>query len=442
MGHHEAMAGIVLTFDGACNDPRRSDAIATAAIAGRGLAATTATIGEVHTAISERVFSLTGPQAGAIGVLVGGISKGVYAVVGGGIRVASYAAGHVVGEVTTRRCHSEDYLRLADRPRSNVVVGALNGAWGDRLARWQNPLALTMTVRAGGRDVALTAPGLRTAFARPSHDLVVFVHGLCETERAWWMKADEHYGDSDSSHGSRLAAEAGATPVYLRYNTGLHVSANGEQLAALLSDLVAHWPVEVTRLTLVGHSMGGLVIRSSCCHGRRGDEPWVDLVRRVVYLGTPHLGAPLEMAAVAAGVALRKLPETRPLAGALASRSVGIKDLRYGDVRPEDWADVIDPDALRPEPTDCAPLLDTAEHYYIGATLSRDQDHVIARTIGDALVTFPSASGKGARRALPLRAERGRHLGRLHHLDLLNHPRVWRQLRDWLIERDNGVPPS
>jgi len=422
-------------------DPRRSDANAAAAIAGRGLAATTATIGEFHTAISERVFSLTGPGVRPIGVLVGGISKGVYAAVAGGIRVASYTAGHVVGEVATRRSRPEDYLRLADRPRSDVVVGALNGAWGDRLARWRNPLALTMTVRVGGRDVALTGAELRSAFAQPSTHVVVFVHGLCETERAWWRKADDHYGDSDSSHGTRLATETGATPVYLRYNTGLHISVNGEQLAAVLSGLVAHWPVEVTRLTLVGHSMGGLVIRSACWHGRQDEGPWVDLVRRVVYLGTPHLGAPLEVAVAAAGVALRKLPETRPLAGALASRSVGIKDLRYGDVRPDDWVDVVDPDAWRPEPSECAPLLEGAEHNYIGVTLSRDQDRVIARTIGDAFVTFPSASGKGARRELPLDADQGRHLGRLHHFDLLNHPRVWIQLRDWLIETDEGLSP-
>ena len=420
-------------------DPRRSDANAAAAIAGRGLAATTAAIGEFHTAISERVFSFTGPRVGPIGMLVGGISRGVYAVVGGGLRVASYTAGQVIGEIATRRAEPEDYLRLADRPRSDVVVGALNGAWGDRFARWRNPLALAMTVRVDGRDVALTGPALRTAFTQPSNDLVVFLHGLCGTERAWWMKADEHYGDRASSHGSRLASETGTTPVYLRYNTGLHISTNGEQLAALLSDLVAHWPVEVTRLTLVGHSMGGLVIRSACYHGRQGHEPWVDLVRRVVYLGTPHLGAPLEVAVTAAGAALRKLPETRPLAGALASRSIGIKDLRFGDVRPDDWAYVGDPDAWRPEPSDCAPLLDGAEHYYIGVTLSRNRHHVVARTIGDAFVTFPSASGTDDRRELGLETNQGRHLGRLHHFDLLNHPRVWTELRAWLVESEEGI---
>jgi pimeloyl-ACP methyl ester carboxylesterase len=412
----------------------KTDANAAAAIAGRGLAATTAAIGDLHAAISARVFSLTGRPAAPVRVVHDGISKGVYAAVGGGARAASYAAGQVVAAVATRRARTADYLRLADRPRSDIVVGALNGAWGDSFTRWRNPLALTMTVRVDGHDVAPTAAGLRDAYPQRSGDLVVFLPGLCETERAWWVRAEDHYADRTSSHGSRLAAETGAVPVYLRYNTGLHISDNGEQLATLLTELVAHWPVEVTRLTLIGHSMGGLVIRAACCHGQERDEPWVGLVRRVVYLGAPHLGAPLEVAATAAGVALRKLPETRPLAAALASRSVGIKDLRYGDVRPTDWADIRDPDAWRAEPAHCAPLLETAEHYYIGATLSRDQDHFVARMIGDALVTFPSASGKGPRRELALDVDRGRHLGGLHHFDLLNHPRVWALMRDWLVE--------
>jgi hypothetical protein len=161
----------------------------------------------------------------------------------------------------------------------------------------------------------------------------------------------------------------------------------------------------------------------------------VTLTSRVVYLGSPHLGAPLELAATRAAAALRRLPETRALGDALTSRSVGIKDLRYGDVRSSDWADVVDLDAWRDEPVDCAPLLESAEHYYIGATLSRRQDTVAARVLGDALVTWPSASGNGRRRRLALDIDRGRHLGGLHHFDLLNHPRVYAVLEDWLGRR-------
>jgi len=56
--------------------------------------------------------------------------------------------------VATARAAGSSYRPLADRRRGNVVVGAINGAWGDRLARTHSKLALTMTVRNDGRDVA------------------------------------------------------------------------------------------------------------------------------------------------------------------------------------------------------------------------------------------------------------------------------------------------
>jgi len=410
----------------------RSDAAAAAAIAGRGLSATTAAIGEIHSAVAARVFARTGRPSIPVKVVHDGITKGVYAAVENGAKVASFAAGQVAGVVATQRARTADYVRLTDRANASLVVGALNGAWGDRFARWRNPLALEMTVRSGGHDVAPVRDELAAAFPAGGGDLVVFLHGLCETDRAWWRHAEQNFGDPASSHGSRLAALTGATPIYLRYNSGLHISDNGAQLATLLGALVAEWPVEVTSLTLIGHSMGGLVIRAACCLGLEESQQWVPAVRRIVYLGSPHLGAPLEVAATAAGVALRRLPETKPLATALASRSVGIKDLRFGDIRPDDWADVRDPDAWRQAPTECAPLLESAEHFYIGATLTREPDHFVARIIGDALVTFPSASGDSPRRKLALEVDRGRHLGGLNHFDLLNHPRVWELLAAWL----------
>jgi pimeloyl-ACP methyl ester carboxylesterase len=415
-----------------------TDAKAAAAIAGRGLAATATAIGDVHAAIAKRVFNLTGRPSTPVRLMHNGISRGVYTAVGAGARGAAAAAGQVVGAVNVERGRSGGYVRFADRRRGDVVVGALNGAWGDTFVRWRNPLALEMSLRVDGRDVPLTRESIQAAFPQPSPDVVVFLHGLCETERAWWLRSEQHYGDRGSSHGSRLAAQTGASPVYLRYNTGLHISDNGEQLASLVAALVSHWPVEVRRLTLVGHSMGGLVIRSACCHALDSEQEWVGLVCRILYLGSPHLGAPLEVAATAAGAALQRLPETKPLATALASRSVGIKDLRYGDIRPSDWADIRDPDAWRQEPAECAPLLESAEHFYIGATLTRDRDHVVARMIGDALVTFPSASGSGPRRQLAFDIDRGRHLGGLHHFDLLNHPRVWDVVREWLVDPESA----
>lgn len=393
-------------------------------LAGRGGAAVAALVRDTHLAIARRAYRLGGPAARPVRLAGEAATLGVYAAVGGGLRLAGLAGGRIAAGRAERA--------LTDHPRGELAVGALNGAWGDWLARRRSPLALELSLRHDRRDLPVERAALAEAHPAATGDVVVFVHGLCETDRAWLRSAGEHHGDPTSSHGARLHRDLGLIPLYLRYNTGLRISDNGARLGSLLTRLVAQWPVPLTRLTLIGHSMGGLVIRAACHTGVERAEPWVPLVRRVVYLGSPHLGAPLEQAATVTGLALRRLPETRPLATALASRSVGIKDLRHGDVRETDWAGLVDLDAWRPAPAECAPLLPSAEHFYLGATIARRHDTVAARVIGDALVPYPSAAGIGRNRRLALDVGHGRHLGGLHHLDLLNHPRVYAVLRDWL----------
>jgi len=399
-------------------------------LAGRGVASTTTAIRDIHLAIAGRAFTVTGPAAAPVQLLHDGISRGVYAAVAGGSRAA---AGVTAVAMAARAAVDPSYQPLADRTRAGAVISALNGAWGDLLTAYAPALALPMTIRRSSRDVPVTGAALAAAFPDATGDVVVFVHGLCESDQSWRMGAARQFGDRHSTLGSRLQADTGMTPVYLRYNSGLHVSDNGEQLDRLLSELVEQWPVEVTRLTLVGHSMGGLVIRSACHLGAERAARWATIVKRIVYLGSPHLGAPLEVGASRAAAALRRLPETRPLGNALASRSVGIKDLRFGDIAADDWTVLEDLDARRDEPSACRPLLPSAEHYYIGATLGRRHDTVAARIIGDALVPWHSASGTGRTRQLGLEVDRGRHLAGLHHFDLLNHPRVYAVLRDWLL---------
>src|SRR4051794_801001 len=403
-----------------------------ARLGGQALAGVAAAIRDTHLAIARRAFTLTGPPARPVQLMHDTISTGVY----GAVRATMSGAATIGGAaVAARRAASPSYRPIADRPRGDVIVGAINGAWGDRLAATRNRLALTMTVRHDGADVPLQRDALAAAYPNVTGDVAVWVHGLCETDAAWRAGARKHFGDPTSTHGSRLQEECGLSSVYLRYNTGRHISDNGDDLSRLLTALVEQWPVPVQRLTLVGHSMGGLVIRSAChAATENGGEAWLPLTKRVVYLGAPHLGAPLEIGAVATATALRRLPETRPLGDALAGRSVGIKDLRYGDVLAADWAAVEDLDAWRPEPAECSPLIESAEHYYIGVTIPRRRDGLAARAVGDALVLWSSASGTGRQRRLGLPVDRGRHLGGLHHFDLLNHPRVYAVLRVWLAD--------
>ena len=162
------------------------------------------------------------------------------------------------------------------------------------------------------------------------------------------------------TYGELLARERGVSPVYVRYNTGRHISTNGRELAARLQRLVRAWPVRVREIDLIGHSMGGLVIRSACHYGyasatlrdrlrRRG--PWPAKVKRVVLLGVPNSGANLEVIVNLTSAALWSVPTpvTRLVGAGLDRRSEGIKDLRWGAVLDEDWVER-DPDATgRPE---------------------------------------------------------------------------------------------
>jgi pimeloyl-ACP methyl ester carboxylesterase len=261
--------------------------------------------------------------------------------------------------------------------------------------------------------------------------VVVFVHGLCETEAAWRLPARGSDRTDRRTYGERLEQDLGFTPVCLRYNSGLHISENGRELARLLDELVSGWPVEVQELVLVGHSMGGLVARSACHYAEGESRPWTAPVKHVFCLGTPHLGADLEKGANALGWALGRLPETRALARVLNARSAGIKDLRYGSCLEEDWCDC-DADEFLRDRCQEVPFLPAANYYFIGAALSPD---ALGRVFGDLLVRSPSSSGRGNGRGrrIPFEVDNGYELSGLTHLDLLNHPAVYEQLRRWII---------
>jgi pimeloyl-ACP methyl ester carboxylesterase len=234
-------------------------------------------------------------------------------------------------------------------------------------------------------------------------------------------------------YGFRLQAELGYTPVYLRYNSGLHISENGRELARVLDELVAAWPTEVHELSLIGHSMGGLVARSACHYG--ADHAWCGRVRHVFTLGAPHLGAPLELAAARAGRMLGRLPETRALlARPLNLRSVGIKDLRYGYLVDECWLDQ-DCDAFLHDTSEEVPFLPTASHYFVCATLSREPDALVGRIVGDLLVLKASAWSQREGEQLRFAIEQYQHVGGANHFELLNHPAIYAQIRRWMAPR-------
>ena len=303
-----------------------------------------------------------------------------------------------------------------------AVIAALNGVMGDRLEQDNNPLCTRMGWYQQGRPLDVRALG---ASGAATGRLVVLVHGLCMNDLQWLQAGHDH--------GAHLAEALGGTPVYLRYNTGRHISTNGAELADQLEALVADWPVPVTEVVVLAHSMGGLVVRSACHRAAEAGHAWLGRLRHLVCLGTPHHGAPLERAGSWVDVLLGSTPYSRPFARLAQLRSAGITDLRYGHVLDADWQGR-DRFRSRPDPRTPLPLPAGVACYAVAAMLAARRSPVAERLLGDGLVPLRSALGihDDAGRVLAFAKSRQAVFYRLGHLDLLGDAGVARQLVRWL----------
>jgi triacylglycerol lipase len=313
--------------------------------------------------------------------------------------------------------------------RTDQAVSVLNGIFGDVLDERKSRLALPMTFRCGGRQLPLDRAALADQLADATGAVCVFVPGLMSSDTVW------RFPDRpEVTYGSRLAADRGVTPVFLGYNSGRHISSNGRELALMLDALLSAWPVEVDEVSFVGHSMGGLVVRSATHYGTVYGHGWVEKLRRVFLLGAPLSGAPLEKLLHVADRTLTTIwnPVTRLVGRALRRRSAGVKDLRFGALVDEDWSGH-DPDAVRWPHRSPVPLVATAEHYVIAGTLIARSAHPAAEVLGDSLVTCFSARGQ----TLPtwpatlVPATHGRTLPNVGHLALAHHDAVYEQMLTW-----------
>ena len=314
------------------------------------------------------------------------------------------------------------------------MVAALNGAFGDHLESSGNALAISMGLTTPLSTLPLDAQAIAAALPQASSRIVVLVHGLSMSELSWQRK-------NTPCIGSQLQSELGHTPLYLRYNTGRHISTNGREFAAMLEQLCAAWPVPVESLTLIGHSMGGLVIRSACWYAQQSQSDWLQQLAQVVCLGTPHHGSPLERAGHALDLAIQKIAYVEPLALG-RRRSVGIKDLRHGNLLDEDWQGH-HPDRPRPDSRKVVPLLPGVEYYFAAATLGRDRQDPVGHLLGDLLVRLDSATGSHSDdlRRLHIKPENCRVFHEKNHFDLLDDARVQEQVVQWLGTSHEGAAP-
>ncbi|OBI98868.1 hypothetical protein A5660_04015 [Mycobacterium alsense] len=392
-------------------------------LAGEGTRVLTTLVRDTHSGIARRVFGAVGPVSKPVEVIHNTTAAATYYAVDRALRGALRGAGELAAQT---RGGDDAHETVESNPRVAGVIAALNGIYGDELTQRGNGFALTMQVRHHGRPVALDADAVAAVFPHATGRIAVFVHGWCMTERSWSRPPRD--GGAEDPYGARLQADLGFTPVYLRYNTGLHISDNGKALAGLIDRLRALWPVPVEEIALVGHSMGGLVARSACHYGTEHRHRWPDAVRHVVCLGSPHLGADLEKGVNAASWALARLPETEGLAWFLNARSSGTKDLRYGALLDEDWSEC-DPDEFLRDRCHEVPFLPGAVYHFVATSAG---PRAVGAILGDRLVRPTSASGVGRSRRVPFEPDHGLTLTGLHHFDLLNHAAIYDKLRHWL----------
>jgi pimeloyl-ACP methyl ester carboxylesterase len=303
-------------------------------------------------------------------------------------------------------------------PRREAFLAALNGVFGDHLAATGNPLAIPMARHVGGRG--------HEPSTAPTGRILVLVHGLAMNDLQWARHGHDH--------GQALARDAGYTPVYLHYNSGLHVSQNGRAFSELLDNLIADWPVPVQELVIIGHSMGGLVARSACHVGE--GRPWRRPLTALVCLGTPHHGAPLERGGRLVDGLLGVSAFAAPLARLGQARSAGITDLRFGNVQDADWQRHATRHAQTRDDRVPTPLPRGVKCYLVAAVKARNASSLHAATIGDGLVPLRSALGEHEDRRLALRVPLARRkvIASANHWDLLSSAKVYAQLKSWLVK--------
>lgn len=317
-------------------------------------------------------------------------------------------------------------VRVKDR-----LHNILNGVLGDTLEKNKNSLAMKMNLYFKGKKLVLSPSFLNKIKASFNTKVCILVHGSCASENAWGFKEDNKL-----NYGSLLERDLGLTPFYLHYNSGLHISSNGQQLSELLEKLFIHYPYPLEEIVLVGHSMGGLVIRSACHYAEKKNKNWIHLVKKIFYLGSPHLGTHFEKLGKLTTSILNIIPNplTKLLVNLGDLRSNGIKDLRHGYLTDEDWQEK-SADNLFYWPLNKTPLLKSANHYLICGTISKIPNSKMGRLFGDGLVHPASGMGQGlfSSSAIPFLPEYSKIFTGISHNRLQKSSEVYEQIKNWCI---------
>lgn len=315
----------------------------------------------------------------------------------------------------------EKFPKLHEKPltpKLHFLLGALNGIFGDYLLENHNPMGLPMTLYDHYGSVQQ---------GELNGHIVIFIHGLCMNHLDW---SHYQYGDI----GEKLLAQrAHNTMLYLNYNTGRRISANGRSLSNILEDLITKNP-NITEISLIGHSMGGLIARSALFYAKQNMYRWFHHVENLVCIGSPHHGAMLERLSFNLQDKLGRLPIIKILSQLVNIRSNGILDLRYGSVRDDDWEHNDARIGSLDDNRKPAPLPSHINTFFIAGTIEQENKEISAlKAIGDYLVSVSSALGEHPDPRFHLKvpdAHKAIFYG-LNHLEIQYHPCVAEQIARW-----------
>lgn len=419
---------------------RASDAHGIALLATQATRGVTGISEGVHQAVWRTLGASANKTAGKAPDQTSGMTGLVYQAIRG---VTNWVEKGLSATLTKLQPLLESADQAAsDSPERAGVLAALNGVLGDHLAASGNPLATPMTLRHQGQTLDVTA---LPANFQPTGKILLAIHGLCMNDLQWnavYKGAGRGAGRGASeaqpvNHVETIAQDPGYTPVYLRYNSGLHTSQNGHELARQLAQLVKAWPVPIQEISVLVHSMGGLLIRSALHSATQNTAPstedWPRRLKTIVFLGTPHHGAPLERAGNWVDVILGSTPYSRPFAKLGQLRSAGITDLRYGHVLDADWQGH-DRFRKKPDSREPLPLPESVACFAVAATIAARRGSLADRLVGDGLVPLRSALGQHEvrRHSLAFAKTHQSIVYSTNHMQLLSSPEVTQKLLDWL----------
>jgi pimeloyl-ACP methyl ester carboxylesterase len=347
-------------------------------------------IAQLASEATHEVTNIVQGVHSAIGQDPFGITKFVYNRVRGVNRLVGLSLDAVLGQLETLVSPAQD------SPERLAVLAALNGVMGDRLFANNNHLAMAMQLH---NDNVQNTNATK---------IIVFLHGLCMNDLQWTTIEE----DTQVSYGRTLQLALGYKPIYLRYNTGRSIAENGQEFSRLMENLVRDWPDPIESINIVGYSMGGLVTRLARNVALEQNLQWVQKLNKVVFIGTPHLGAPLEQLGHWVEQMLGRSSYTAPFASLTQLRSHGINDLRAGLTH-----HVV------------TELHSHTKFYTIAGSTSAqaEANGLVNATIGDGLVPVASALSN-----LSIPINQQHIVYQTNHLQLLHSKAVGDQLVKWL----------